>query len=294
MTGRVLVIGDVMTDIIVVPEGPINVGSDRRSRITSRPGGSGANQAVWLAAEKVDVSFAARVGDRDRVMYEHFFRELGVDPVLGGDKDLSSGMLVTILDTLGERSFLTDRGANLNLGEDDLPPGLLEGIAMILVSGYSFFSPGPRAAVQGLLRQARKRGIAIAIDPASVGFLEEVGPDQFLQWVTPADWVFANESEAETLTGLADFDAQLRALGQHFTNVVIKRGPFGAVVGGRDGVALTRSAPIVKAVDSTGAGDAFAAGFIAALLSGASHQTCLEHGIANGARAVQFVGGQPQ
>jgi sugar/nucleoside kinase (ribokinase family) len=293
MSARVLVIGDVMTDIIVRPEGPIVPGSDRRAEIRNRPGGSGANQAVWLGAAGANVLFAARVGADERAMYENYFRGLGVVPALAGDKDLPSGVLVTILDPGGERSFLTDRGANLNLSSDDLPESLLEGVGLVLISGYSFFASGPRLAVQDLLKAARRRGVPIAIDPASTGFLDEVGPSVFRDWVGPADWLFANESEAELLTGEADFDAQMRMLGEQFTHVVIKRGRFGAAIGGRDGVIQSHPAPIVAVVDTTGAGDAFAAGFVAALLRGEGHAACLEAGIASGARAVQSVGGQP-
>ena len=294
MSARVLVVGDVMTDIIVRPEGPIVPGSDRRAEIRNRPGGSGANQAVWLGAAGADVLFAARVGAGERAMYENYFRGLGVVPALAGDRDLPSGVLVTILDPSGERSFLTDRGANLNLSVADLPESLLDGVGLVLVSGYSFFASGPRHAVQALLRAARRRGVPIAVDPASTGFLDEVGPQLFLDWVGQTDWLFANEAEAELLTGEAEFDAQMRVLGQQFSHVVIKRGRFGAALGGRDGVIQSHPAPLVKVVDTTGAGDAFAAGFVAALLRGEAHAACLEAGIASGARAVQAVGGQPQ
>src|SRR5690606_2747027 len=175
-----------------------------------------------------------------------------------------SGVLVTIVDPDGERSFLTDRGANLHLSPDDLPPGLLDDIGMVMVSGYSFFAPGPRAAVQGLFAAARARGIAIAVDPASVSFLLEVGAETFLGWTSGADAIFANESEAEALTGLTDCAAQMRALGRHFQTVLIKRGGLGAALGGREGIRVDLPAPAVVAVDTTGAGDAFAAGFIAA------------------------------
>ncbi|MHA6300201.1 carbohydrate kinase family protein [Devosia sp. CAU 1758] len=294
MSARVLVIGDVMTDIIVRPEGPIVPGSDRRAEIRNRPGGSGANQAVWLGAAGANVLFAARVGADERAMYENYFRGLDVVPALAGDRELPTGVLVTILDRGGERSFLTDRGANLNLNSDDLPESLLDGVGLVLVSGYSFFAPGPRLAVQGLLEAARRRSVPIGVDPASAGFLDEVGPRAFCDWVGKADWLFANESEAELLTGEAECEAQMRVLGEQFTHVVIKRGRFGAVLGGRDGVLESRPAPIVKVVDTTGAGDAFAAGFVAALLRGGGHATCLEAGIASGAKAVQGVGGQPQ
>lgn len=294
MNIKVLVVGDVMTDVIVKPEGPIVFGSDRRAAIESRPGGSGANQAVWLGAAGAEVVFAARVGLVDKASHEGHFRLRGVTPVLAGDAQLGSGVLVTILDPSGERSFLTDRGANLNLCAEDLPDSLLDGAGLVLVSGYSFFATGPRAAVQSLLGRARKRNIPIAIDPASIGFLDEVGPRTFLGWVGDADWLFANESEAEMLAGTADFDEQMRVLGAQFKQVVIKRGRFGAALGGRDGVAISRPAPVVNVVDSTGAGDAFAAGFIASLTAGLPVEECLERGIENGARAVQFVGGQPK
>jgi sugar/nucleoside kinase (ribokinase family) len=293
MKRRILVVGDVMTDVIVVPEGPIVKGSDRRATVRSHPGGSGANQAVWLGAMGADVMFAARVGHADRAMYENYFRGLGVIAVLAGDREQPSGVLVTIVDPDGERSFLTDRGANLNLSSDDLPSSLLDDVGMVMVSGYSFFAPGPRAAVRGLFAAAKARGIAVALDPASVGFLVEVGAAQFLDWTAGADWIFANESEAETLTGVLGYEAQMRALGERFTNVVIKRGRLGATLGGRDGVRVLLPAPEVTVVDSTGAGDAFAAGFIAAHLAGDDEATGLAKGIAAGAKAVQSIGGQP-
>ena len=293
MKQRVLVVGDVMTDVIVVPDGPIVKGSDRRAKVRSRPGGSGANQAVWLGAMAADVRFAARVAAADRPMYENYFRGLGVVPLLAGDSDEPSGVLVTIIDSDGERSFLTDRGANLNLCADDLPASLLDGVSMVMVSGYSLFAPGPRSAVLALLAAARAHGVAVAIDPASVGFLLEVGPAAFLDWTHGADWIFANAEEAQTLTGAAEATAQMQLLGAHFTHVVIKCGGQGALLGGAAGVRLALPAPVVNVLDSTGAGDAFAAGFIAAHLDGADEATAMAAGIAAGARAVQSIGGQP-
>ncbi|KKB84345.1 ribokinase [Devosia limi DSM 17137] len=293
MKSRILVVGDVMTDIIVMPEGPIVKGSDRRAKVRNRPGGSGANQAVWLGAMQADVLFVARVGADERAMYENYFRGLGVVPALAGDRTLPSGVLVTIVDPDGERSFLTDRGANLNLSSDDLPEDLLDDVGMVVVSGYSFFSPGPRAAVQGLFARAKARGVPVAVDPASVGFLVEVGAAAFVEWTHGADWIFANQSEAEALCGASALDEQMRLLGQHYGTVVIKRGRLGAALGGRDGVRLELPAQVVDVVDSTGAGDAFAAGFIAAHVAGDTNAVALAKGIAAGARAVQSIGGQP-
>lgn len=289
-----LVIGDVMTDIIVVPEGPLVRGSDRRATIRSRPGGSGANQAVWFGALGGKVAFAARVGHADKPGLDAYFRGFGVEPVLSADDALPSGVLATIVDPDGERSFLTDRGANLALCAKDLPETLLAGTALVLVSGYSYFAKGPRAAVRDFCALARQRGIPVAIDPASVGFLREVGIDNFLAWTDGAALLLANEDEAFALTGDESLDGQMRRLGRHYDRVVIKRSRLGAAVGTRDGVLLALPAPAVTAIDTTGAGDAFAAGFLVAELGGAGLDAALGAGIAAGARAVQVIGGQPE
>jgi sugar/nucleoside kinase (ribokinase family) len=292
--GRILVVGDVMTDVIVIPEGPIVRGSDRRAAIRSRPGGSAANQAVWLGAMGAPVALAARVGAADREMYRNYFRGRRVAPLLVGDKDAPTGVLVTIVDPDGERSFLTDRGANLRLGPEDLPETLLERTRMLVVSGYSYFAETPREAVLALVAAARARTVPVVVDPASAGFLREVGPENFLRWTEGASLVLVNCDEAATLTGEEEPEAQIRALGRHYDRVVLKRGPLGAILGDRTGARLSVPAPAVEVVDTTGAGDAFAAGFLSAELAGAPPEACLERAVEAGARAVTRLGGQPE
>ncbi|MDT3707303.1 MAG: PfkB family carbohydrate kinase [Thiobacillus sp.] len=291
--GRILVVGDVMTDIIVKPEGPLVRGSDRRASIRSRPGGSGANQAVWLGAMGTRVSFVARVGAADKPHLEAYFKGFCVDPVLVADALLPSGMLVTIVDPDGERSFLTDRGANLALSPSDMPVWLLDDTSMVLVSGYSYFADGPRRAVHCLTEEARRRGIPLAVDAASAGFLAEVGAADFLAWTGGVDLLLCNGEEAAALSGTGELDAQMRLLGQHFPRVVVKRGALGAALGGRAGVAIDLPAPAVEVVDTTGAGDAFAAAFLSAELAGRPPEACLAAGIAAGSAAVGTLGGQP-
>ncbi|GLQ54284.1 carbohydrate kinase family protein [Devosia nitrariae] len=290
---RIVVVGDVMTDVIVSPEGPMVKGSDRRAQIRQRPGGSGANQAVWLGVLGARVTFAARVGEADKARWEAYFRGRGVEPSLTADPALPSGVLVTILDPDGERSFLTDRGANLNLSSADLPDSLLVDTAILVVSGYSFFAPGPRTAVMDLMARAKARGIGIAVDPASAGFLAEVGSESFLSWTSGASLLFANREEAALLTDAADIGEQIALLGAHFETAIVKCGAHGAALGGAGGVRLEMAAPRVVAVDSTGAGDAFAAGFLKTLCEGGDEKRALASAIAAGARAVQAVGGQP-
>jgi sugar/nucleoside kinase (ribokinase family) len=290
---RILVVGDVMTDLIVVPEGPLVRGSDRRASIRSRPGGSGANQAVWLGSMGTRVSFVARVGAADKPHLEAYFKGFHVDPVLIADALLPSGMLVTIVDPDGERSFLTDRGANLALSPSDMPVWLLEDTRLVLVSGYSYFAETPRSAVQWLAGEARGRGIPVAVDAASVGFLNEVGPMNFFEWTTGAALLFCNADEAEALAGSGDLGEQMKVLGAYYGRVIVKRGARGAALGTAHGVTLELPAPAVHVVDTTGAGDAFAAGFISAELGGMSGAACLRRGIGAGSEAVGRIGGQP-
>lgn len=289
----VVVIGDVMTDVIVRPEGPLRRGSDRRAAIARHPGGSGANQAAWLASAGVDTVLVARVGEADGATLETHFRGLGVVPYLGRDAVRPTGTLINIIDPDGERSFLTDRGANLGLSDADLPPSLYQEGAAVLVSGYSLFDAGPRRAVTQFMQGARAAGLLVVVDPSSAGFLEDVGPRAFLDWVDGADLVFANAEEAALLSGAAEPEAQARALSAVFGAVVIKRGAEGAVALIEGRFAQAQPVERLDIVDSTGAGDAFAAGFLACRLRGGDVDACLEAAVRLGGRAVMQIGGQP-
>jgi sugar/nucleoside kinase (ribokinase family) len=282
-----------MNDLIVRPEGPLVPGADRRATIRPHPGGSGANQAAWLAAAGLRAVFAGHVGRDDFQRHYNALVEAGVDPALGCDDDHPTGTVVTLLSPDGERSFLTDRGANNSLSRADLPESLLENIDLVHVSGYSLVSPGPRAAVLALTEAARARGIALTIDPASHSFLRQIGPENVLRWTDGARICFPNEAEAAVLTGTEDPEQQLGALTATYPLVVIKRGPAGAVAGTNDGQRWSAPAPAVTALDTSGAGDAFVAAFLAAWLGGVEPQRCLVPAVTAGSRAVARFGARP-
>jgi sugar/nucleoside kinase (ribokinase family) len=213
--------------------------------------------------------------------------------MLAGDRELPSGVLVTIVDPDGERSFLTDRGANLALSPSDMPVWLLEDTSLVLLSGYSYFAEVPRAAVMWLTTEARERGIGFAVDAASVGFINEVGAANFLDWIAGASVLFVNRDEAKALSGTGELEEQMRMLGRRCERVVIKLGGHGAALGNSHGVVQKLPAPAVKVIDTTGAGDAFAAAFLTADLQGQPSEACLAAGIAAGSAAVKRIGGQP-
>ena len=291
---RILVIGDIMTDIVVRLSGPIAIGSDTPAEITETPGGSGANQAAWLAWAGADVTLAARVGAADLALQAAALRTIGVTPALVGDVERATGRLIALVDAEGERSFLTDRSANENLCEADLPETLLDGVALLHISGYAFFAPRPRVAALALARAAKARAVPVSIDPCSTSFLHAVGPQNFLAWTSGADLCFPNLEEAKALSGAADPDAQGAALAPHYKTLVIKQGALGAHVFTRRGAKKFGCArPVAKVVDTTGAGDAFLGGFLAARLAGKSLEACLLAGVKAGTLAVQRVGGRP-
>ena len=290
----ILVIGDVMRDIVVRPEGPIATGADTRAGIRVLPGGSAANAAAWLAAEGVDVRMAARVGRDDRDMLAARLAGEGVDARLGADDVLPTGMLVTLVAADGERSVLTDRGANEALAAADLPDTLLDGIDLVSISGYALFAPGPRAAVLGLLATARERGIPFAIDPSTHSWLAEAGAAAFLDWTAGARFILANDSEAAVLTGTTNAAEQCDRLLERYAIVAIKRGSDGALTAEREsGARVSVPAPAVEVVDTSGAGDAFLAGFLAAYLRGEGLAAAAERGAERGSRAVTHLGGRP-
>jgi sugar/nucleoside kinase (ribokinase family) len=292
--GQVLVVGDVMDDVIVKPEGPMVRGSDRRASVRHLPGGAGANQATWLAHFGVKVGLLAKVGNSDLEHYTTLLQRRGIRPWLTTDRILPTGSLVAIIDADGERSFFSDRGANMMLDPDDLRSDLLDEVGLLHISGYALFAPRSRATVQELMRQAQERAIRWTVDPASTGFLTEVGPAEFLNWTNGAAFCFANEAEAALLAGSPDPAMQAVVLARHYDHVVIKRGGRGAELFGRDGVCLaTLPAPPVEVLDTTGAGDAFLAAFLAGYLERRPLEACLAQGITAGAEATTFFGAQP-
>jgi len=238
-----------MIDFIVRPEGPPVIGSDRRSAIFARSGGSAANQAVWLAHFGLNVSFIGRVGSSDHAAQVAAFEQCGVEPWLSSDEERETGRLIALVDPSGERSFLTDRGANDGLSEEDIPDVLLRRADLIHLSGYSFVAPSPRQAVRGAMERAGR--VPVSVDPASAEFLREMGPQNFLEWTRGAQICFPNSEEAAVLTGSADSEAQIAALARHYPLVVVKRGADGCEAAA--GASRWRaSSPVVQAIDTTG------------------------------------------
>lgn len=293
-TLRAVVIGDLMVDVLAVMSRPLARGSDTPSRVSTQGGGSAANVAAWLARQQVQATYVGRVGDDalGREALDLLGRD-GVDVRAAVTPDRTTGTCIVLVEPGGERSMLPDSGANATLSPDDLPLGLFRPGTHLHLSGYTLLSDGPREAGLTALARAREAGMTVSIDPSSAALLQTAGPDRFLEWTRGVDLLMPNEDEARVLTGVSDPREAAAALSTSYREVVVKLGQHGALW---HGGFISASAPaerVAEVVDTTGAGDAFAAGFLASWLLHPEPESALASGNRLAASAVTQVGARP-
>ena len=289
----VVVVGDLATDIVAHLAEPLAFGSDAAAVVRATGGGSGANVAAWLAVAGISVTFAGRVGtDASAAARVRELQELGVAVHAAVDHATPTGTVIVLVTPDGERTMLPDRGANANLRPDDLDDRLFTADRHLHLSGYTLFAPSCRAAALHALHRAREAGMTISVDPASAAPLHRLGAATFLEWTAGVGLCLPNRAEAAALTGIDDPERAAVRLATHFPQVVVTLGAEGAMwTDGQE--VLHTSAPAVDARDTTGAGDAFTAGFLAATLAGDGSQTALRHASELAGRAVCVLGGRP-
>lgn len=289
---RIVVFGDVIDDIVVVPDGPIRIDTDTPASIVNRAGGSAANMAAWAGFAGAKVDFVGLVGQADVERHSAALAAAGVTPHLTAHATLPTGTIIVLVDGQN-RSMLTDRGANVELGPDDVPDALLDAAAIIHFSGYSIFSGRDPEEFRRLFARARARGVQVSVDPGSAGFLSDFGTAAFLQLIDGASIFMPNLDEGRILTGLHDAEEIAVTLGQRFDLVAVTLGTAGVTVASRGADCFHVQAVEQHIVDPTGAGDAFSAGFLESWLRLHDPNQAAKAGVDLAARAVSMTGGRP-
>jgi sugar/nucleoside kinase (ribokinase family) len=307
--GGLLVVGDVVTDVVARHREPLARDTDTAARIALRPGGAAANVACWAAhfvhspgarpggapSPGARVRLLARAGSDTADWHRDALLRAGVDPVLRIDAELPTAVVIALVDAEAERTLVTDSGAALRLGPEDWDESLLDGAARVHLSGYLFFAAPGRELAALVGRAARARGLPVSVDPASAGFLRQAGVPRFLADVADTDLLLPNAAEAMLLSGAAEPALAAVELSRTYGGtVVVTLGAEGALAAyGGEQAARVPGVP-ARAVDSTGAGDAFTGGLLAARLAGADLPAALALGCRAGAAAVAVVGGRPE
>lgn len=241
--------GDLVLDVIVRLEQPLAAGADATSRIVMRPGGQAANVAAWIAALGGDARWLGKRGEDDAGAFAASrLREYGVE-LAGPVEHDGNGIIVSLVAPDGERSMCSDRGVATGFPVEELEPAWLDGCDHIHVSGYALLREPVRFAAARAVALARASGARVSVDLSSWSAIRDFGPQAFrrnLEELMP-DVVFANEDEDAILGGPIAGPAW-----------ILKRGAAGCSFDGEHLDALS----VAAVVDSTGAGDALAAGFI--------------------------------
>jgi len=296
MSVQVLCIGDVMLDVIVhidVAPQKINYGSDTASRISTGSGGAAGNVAAWLTRTDARSTIVCHVGDDPAgAAIVADFDELGVEHgelVIPGQ---ASGVVIILVDSSGERTMFPEKGANSSLTLSDLPE--LSKFQAVYISGYSLLNPLARPGVLAMIEKIKADNITIYFDPASVGTMKDVSDTEMHQWFSLMNVLLLNEEESIYLTGSVDMERALDYLLDYSEVVVIKRGSLGAIAKTRGFDSISVPAVPASVVDTTGAGDSFAAGFIATYAKTHDLTAALTSGTELAARCVAIVGGRPR
>ena len=277
-------IGDLVEDVVVWLNTELNIGSDTESIIRRTRGGSAASVAMFAALTGTPSRFIGQVGhDRLGTHLCEVLRDSGVDVQVISDG--RTGSIVVLVQPNGQRSFLTDRGVASHLAHFDA--ALMNDVHILHVPTYSLTDEPLASTCAQYIASARSNGALISVDASSASVLTKYGIQRFqalMQTLQP-DVFLCNEDEAATL-GL---HANNPMIGAQVT--VIKQGPLPVIVVHQDGTSQMHPVPAVdNIVDTTGAGDAFAAGFLPAYASSRNIAAAVSQGHALASRVLQCPG----
>lgn len=250
-------------------------------------GGSAGNTIRAMARMGVEAGFIGKVGeDTTGDFYEQALRNYGVEPFMLRTES-RSGKCVSLVSPDGERTLVTHLGAAAELAAEDVDDAIFEGYDCLYVEGYLVQD---HALIESVVRRAKQRGLKVAIDLASFNVVAE--NLEFLRGLVRdyVDILFANEEEAHAFTNEDEPINALQQISCMCELAVVKIGMRGALIKRGDEVVQVGIMAAAKRVDTTGAGDFYAAGFLAALCEGMSLRQCGTIGAIIAGKVIEVVG----
>jgi sugar/nucleoside kinase (ribokinase family) len=282
------------------------VDSDRSEAIyasmgptTEASGGSAANTAAGVAALGGRVAFLGRVADDSLGQaFTHDIRSIGVafDPVPtpAVPGQVVTGHCLVLVTDDAERTMATHLGVASDFASSDLHRGHLSSSQVVYLEGYLWEQPPAKAAIREAIELAHLNDAAVALS-VSDPFCVEHHRREFLDLVNgDLEMLFANEDEIKMLFDLPGFDAAVDAVVETGVLAVLTRGADGCVVVTASGPVEVPAAPVDRVVDTTGAGDLFAAGFLYGITNGLSPEDSARLGGVSAAEVISHVGARPQ
>jgi sugar/nucleoside kinase (ribokinase family) len=258
-------------------------------------GGSAANTIAGLASLGGRGAFIGKVAD-DQLggVFRHDIQALGIafDTKPATDSAPTATSLVLVAPD-AERTMQTYLGACVELGPDDIDENMVGDAAVTYLEGYLWDPPAAKEAFlkASAIAHAKGRKVSLSLSDA---FCVERHRGDFLELIAGhVDILFANEDEIISLYQAKEFDAAMQAVRGHCDIVALTRGPKGSVVLSGDEVHVVDADPVARLVDTTGAGDAYAAGFLYGLSKGDSMARCAHIGNVAAGEVIQHLGARP-
>jgi sugar/nucleoside kinase (ribokinase family) len=259
-------------------------------------GGSAANTAACLASLGARVRFVGKVaGDKMGEVFAEDIRAAGVeyDTRPGSPDGPATGRCLVLVTPDAEKTMCTDLGAGATIDPEDLHLEAIAAARVLYMEGYLVGPPDTTATVEHAVEAARRSGTLVALSASDPGWVE-LQRDALVGLLDRVDILFANEPEAKGLAGQDDLDRAVDTLVGQVPTVAVTLGARGCVVAGRDGSKVHVPAAAVKeVVDSTGAGDSFAAGFLYGVVNGLGPEASARLGALAAAEIGTHLGARP-
>ncbi len=290
---------DAVLDDIGVEKGIMTLSEESQqqyvlNRLSTHPvnqcsGGSAANTIVGVADFGGSAAYACKVGnDAFGRQYLDEMQKLGIAIEVRPDAG-QTGSCVVLITPDAQRTMLTHLGISSGLGPDDIDAAEIAKAKYVYIEGYLFTGESTRAAAMKAIELAKQQGVKVALT-VSDPFLIDLFRDQFIALIEgPVDLLFCNEQEARALTGLDDPVDCAQDIHRHAENVALTLGRNGSILM-HEGEVIAVEGVAVQAVDTTGAGDMYAAGVLYGITHGLSWQQAGHLGSHAAAQIVSRLG----